>query len=65
MGFFATMDSVHFVDEFSLNFFLVCCFFLLGLKGGKLHEAKDDCMMNFMVYAYPPHQLLELSNERG
>jgi len=58
------MDSVHFVYEFSLYFFLVCCFFLLGLKGGKLQEAKDDCTMrSCMVYAYPPHQLLELSNE--
>jgi hypothetical protein len=60
-GLFTTMDSVHFVHEFALYFFLVCCFFLIGLRGGKLQETKDDCMMrSFMVYAYTPNQLLEL-----
>jgi hypothetical protein len=55
-GLFATMDLVHFVHEFARYFFLVCCVFLLGLRGGKLQEAKDDRVMrSFMAYASPPH----------
>jgi hypothetical protein len=49
-GLFATMDLVHFFHEFAL------CVFLLGLRGAKLQEAKDDRVMrSFMVYASPPH----------